>query len=81
MVVYSRLHVAMFGAGEVPAPHPLQRVHYCRDASAVLLAIAGSDYVTYAVFEPTVERAAALSACSRLSTWLRSRQADLFMPL
>ena len=30
---------------------------------------------------PTVDKAAALDATTRLCTWLRGRQADLFLPL
>lgn len=33
------------------------------------------------VLEPLVAKAAALDACNTLCAWLKSRQADLFLPL
>ena len=81
MAIYSRLHVALFGGGEEPATHPQQRLHYERNCSRVILAYAGPEFVIYALYRPDTERVAALDASSRLATWLRSRQADLFIPM
>lgn len=80
MAEYSRLHVAVFGEGDAPAQAPLQRMHYSRGPTRVALAVTGPELVTYALFEPSTELSAAVDATQRLCTWLRSRQADLFMP-
>ena len=81
MAIYSRVHVAMFGDGEAPSAAPLQRVHYSRDAVATVLAYAGPEFVIYAVLRPDLQKAAALDPTNRLVTWLRSHQADLFVPV
>ena len=58
-----------------------QQIHWAADGRMSVLAFAGPEYELYAVFDAATSKDAAVKISHRLSVWIKSQQAELFMPL
>lgn len=58
-----------------------QQVHWAADGCMSVLAFVGPEYELYGVFDAATSKDAAVKISHRLSVWVKSQQAELFMPL
>ena len=81
--LYSRIHAAVFRADEPrsnPPASPL-RVYYHSTDEFAALAYVSAEYELYALFDAAAQKQVIVHICQRLCSWVKSQQAELFVPL
>ena len=94
-MAYNRMHASMSNAdASVPtastsgsssssssnAERPL-KVHWAQGSQLTSLAFIGAQYRMYALFDALVTHQTATIICQRISAWIKSQQALLFVPV
>ena len=95
-MAYNRVHASMSNAdASVPtastsgssssssssnAERPL-KVHWAQGSQLTSLAFIGAQYRLYALFDALVTHQTATIICQRISAWIKSQQALLFVPV
>lgn len=82
MPLYSRVHAAVTGSDAPGAASalPLRVYYHCTHEFSVL-AYASVEYEMYAICDPLASKPEVVQICQRLCAWVKSKQADLFVPV
>ena len=81
MIAYKRIHAAVFHRDHLGPGRPERplRVHWCQGSSLTSLAFTGPEYRLYALFDPLTDQQTATVICQKISAWVKSHQAQLFV--
>ena len=94
-MAYKRVHASMSSAdastsstsassnsaGSSSSPERPLKVHWAQGSQLTSLAFIGAQYRLYALFDALVTHQTATIICQRISAWIKSQQALLFVPV